>query len=230
MAHALLIMIFMASGGVSFGAQLTERFLLHHKFIACDDTSDVSCVSSPSELVFRPHRSMASDLPALQSDWQILSTNRLRIGKFTFRMLASPAGILFAPAYEAAPFGFVIAQDTPASRRALRRRESTLQTSSIQRAIANFLLSSASDPHDACIKLITVGDESSIVALIRVLPTRPKEPQPNTGFVCTVGHCNEALRHITGKNCGPYREDWQECLASPVAPAREVSAMHPVGQ
>jgi hypothetical protein len=66
------------------------------------------------------------------------------------------------------------------------------------------------DVHDACIRLIQIGDDTSIPHLIGALRLFPDgEPGPNVGMICTQLHCVEALKRITGENVGFGQFSWK---------------------
>jgi hypothetical protein len=169
-------------------------------FIACDELSGVSCATSP--------------MPLPKGRWTRLSATRVRIGEreFTYE---PKSRLYFSPAYEGAAFGMVFGRDSAATRRAFKAREVRQQTPELRRAKAHYDIISGRNVHDACIELASVGDSSSIPILLAALPVRPLHPRPNSGFVCTIGHCTAALTSITGKRCGPYRDDWTACLSLP---------------
>ena len=72
-----------------------------------------------------------------------------------------------------------------------------------------------SDVHDACIDLLSIGDETSIPHLIGALRFFPKsEPGPNVGMICTQVHCVKALERITGEKAGFSQSAWKRWYAS----------------
>lgn len=60
--------------------------------------------------------------------------------------------------------------------------------------------------HDGAIELQTIGDISSVPALLVVLKKNP--PYSNGTMVCTTAHALQALWKITGANLGNKYEDW----------------------
>lgn len=60
--------------------------------------------------------------------------------------------------------------------------------------------------HDGALHLQSIGDISSVPALLVVLKKNP--PLPSGSIICTAAHALIALRKITGANPGTKYEDW----------------------
>jgi hypothetical protein len=77
----------------------------------------------------------------------------------------------------------------------------------VRRMAERALQSPWGNHHDACLLLSRVGDAGSIPVLVRSL--RGREPATAHAEDCTVLHCVEALRQLTGQDAGMDPGQWQ---------------------
>lgn len=61
-------------------------------------------------------------------------------------------------------------------------------------------------PHDAFIELCDIGDAESVPILIAAL--KRLNPAGRDTVICTIGHCGEALRRLTGEDFGLSPDAW----------------------
>jgi hypothetical protein len=62
--------------------------------------------------------------------------------------------------------------------------------------------------HDAFLHLRKIGEKESVPLLIRAL--KWQAPPDGDIVVCTTGHCVDALRSLTGQDCGTDYRKWDE--------------------
>lgn len=60
--------------------------------------------------------------------------------------------------------------------------------------------------HDGALELLSIGDISSVPALLVVLKKHP--PRPDGVMICTTAHAVQALQKITGANLDAKYEAW----------------------
>jgi hypothetical protein len=193
----------------------SRAWFLGKEFLACQESIFLSCSHFAESVKLLRDGSVETKNEELAGTWEVPARGRVRIGKRQFQF-AEDSGLFISSESETITFGMALVEDTRFGRKRLAAREDHLQNPRMLREVAHLYLRQRSQMHDACMTLINVGDKSSVDLLVSAFPSRPAKPEP--GIICTWGHCAEALVRITGKKCGFYREDWEECMGKRPAP------------
>jgi hypothetical protein len=203
----LLFVLLLARGGSA--AELHSRaWFLGKEFLACQESIFLSCSHFAKSVKLLADANVETKNEELAGTWDVPTPGQLRIGKRQFQFVED-SGLFISSEDETITFGILLVEDSRAGRKRIAKREDHLEEPKMLREVAHLYLRQGSQVHDACITLIDVGDASSVAVLVGAFPRRPAKPEP--GVICTWGHCAEALERITGKKCGFYREDWEEC-------------------
>lgn len=211
----LLVFLLLCARDGSSAESHSRTWFLGKEFLACHESIYLSCSQFAESVRLLGDARVETKSEALAGTWEVSGGGRLRIGQRQFQF-SEEFGLFISSESDAIRFGMALVEDTRTGRKRLSEREAHLQEPKMLREVAHLLLQRGSQVHDACITLIDVGDTSSVDLLVAAFPRRPEKPEP--GVICTWGHCAEALQRITGKKCGFYREDWEECIGKRPAP------------
>lgn len=189
-----------------------ERWFTSRTFLACEESLFISCAAATATVRLRADFTVDTRREELSGRWRLEDADHLTIGEREF-VFSARDQLFISPDDESLLFGIVLAEDSKAGRKALKARERRFDSPDWQREVAHLYLRKRLYVHDTCLTLIDVGDRTSIDSLVAVLPERPRDRNgPSAGVECTFGHCADALSRITGKRCGVYRQDWEQCL------------------
>jgi hypothetical protein len=212
---AFFLLAFLTAHSGSGAGRHSAEWFLSRTFIVCRESLGLSCSYFAEPVKFLRDGTIKTKSEEVHGSWQLMDSGILRVGSRDFTFIADP-GIFISRDDEGLPFGIALVEDSRSGRERLEKREEQLGAPEMRRAVAHYYLRRGGLVHDVCITLIDVGDPSSVELLVAALPNRAE--LSGNGVECTWSHCAEALKRITGKQCGFSREDWEECLANASPP------------
>jgi len=218
---SLLVFVLLCARGGSSAELHSRAWFLGKEFLACQESIFLSCSQFAESVKLLGDAKVETKNEELAGTWEVTGQGRLRIGKRQFKF-AEDSGLFISSESDTITFGMLLVENSKSGRKRLTGREDRLQEPRMLREVAHLYLRQGAQVHDACLTLNDVGDTSSVALLVAAFPRRPEKPEP--GIICTWAHCAQALERITGKKCGFYREDWEECLAKSPAPNCAVAA------
>jgi len=189
----------------------TAAYIASTSFGACDDSViDVACnVKFHLAMNLYPDGTATSEVEALNGSWSLTAAGDIVVNGLTFRYSPQFQSYFHALS-DTGRWGLHIVPTSSLdpwwSRSDLRLEEPGIKLETL-----HYLLDHRRRVHDACLQLVDAGTSASVSHIVSVLPTRAEHPA-GAGFPCTIAHCLEALRKITGNDHGPFREDWLPTL------------------